>query len=270
LLEFDTSNSLFVHNQSQIISENHSTFDFRHSPSSFLTIREILRQNYLTKEEIFTGNIHPSISFYDLFHDCQCSKDEFENALKELGAINLHGYIKIAPPEIRNQITNVIISLIPNSQDWKKEFDLQVLIDYFDGKFPNNLIQAILDQISENGELSERKITRFIASIVLKEKPLTLDEFEEDMKGHLPPQIRFSLEECYGLFAFIDEKLIYVDEESLPIQVIERFNHLLQLCDIWEPKLLEPFFLFYVTKTLSFNDLATRYCRFADGFFMAL
>lgn len=269
LLEFDTSNSLFVYNESQILSENHSTFDLRNFPSSYLKIRSILQQNYFTKEELSTGLINSSISFEDLFHSCQCSKIEFENILKELGAVKLEGFIKIPPPEVSNQITERIIAFIETLQNWKVELNLQELIRFFEGRYPDFIIIAIVGRLSENGELSETKLSRFIASKILSDKHLTMGEFEDLMKEFLPPSFRYDIDDYYGLFAFQDEKLLFVDEEKLPVNVIERFQFLFEICSIWEPKLIEPFFRNYTTKTLSFNDLATRYCRFADGCFMA-
>ena len=84
----------------------------------------------------------------------------------------------------------------------------------------------------------------------------------------MPSNSKVDYSILHGMFVTKPNGIQYVDEEDVPINLLERFDALFKINDEWEIPEIEPFFEYFVTDSLPFQDLAARHCRFADGKWM--
>ena len=99
-------------------------------------------------------------------------------------------------------------------------------------------------------------------------KSMKKADFVNELKGELPPDIQFLANYLYGMTVSKEDSIVYVNEEELPINILDRFAALFSIYKYWSQQEIEPFFHYYETPTLSFTDLGQRYARFADDMWM--
>ena len=280
IMEFDTSNILLVHDGPNVLSGNTSTFELRDKQPPFLSFRKMLHERPITEAEIKGEPIENPIYMDELHEKTLCSVAEFEQMLIDLSVISINGIAKTPTTEMRNFIINQVLQFSRTLDEWKciniqqcleavnipliqyqpmKDIFYAVLRSF---SFEMNEIEAILD---------ERKITRHLAEYIFRKARngfITKDEFEEEMDDLLPTGEKFDKEHIYGMFVTKGKGYQFVDEEMLPIDLLERFNFLFKINSQWEPHEIEPFFKYFISESLPFNDLAGRHCRFSDGLWM--
>ncbi|KAH0787045.1 sister chromatid cohesion protein DCC1 [Histomonas meleagridis] len=124
---------------------------------------------------------------------------------------------------------------------------------------------------SDEATLNENMIMRFIARGILSHARngfITFEDFKNEMNGQMPPDMRLNIDNLYGLFAPIKNGLQYINEESLPFEIEQRFEFLFKIKKEWNQNEIEPFFVDFVTSKLSFQDFASRHVRLAEGKWM--
>ena len=284
LLEFDTSNSLLVHDGPQIFSKQTSTFELRHISPPFLQFREDLNKYPATEAEIYGhSEVSNPLSLDFLRENTLCSRQEFDFMLIEISAFTIGEYIKVPTPELRNLITNSIIrySLKRSPEQWKviniPELLENIQIPRIHGAlYRDQVILAVLrslcsDFSDEIAHLDEKKIVQHYATEILTtayEHTLSKENFYEQMKGALPTDLIPTEEQLYGILVSHDDYYTYIDDSSLPIDINERFLALFQMQNKWHTNEIEPFFKYYIGDDTNFADLASLHARFVDDMWM--
>lgn len=279
VLEFDTSNSLFVYDGSTIISKNSSTFELRDKPPPFLELRRVFHANPITEAEIAGAPLQNPIFEQDLIDSALCSRAELRDILFRLCAVVVDGAVKTMTPEMYRLIGRTVIQYGMTQTEWKRikvaEFMDQVKLPMIDSQIMRDLVLAVLRYLSneisaDEAVLDEKRVTWFVAEDVLKQtrRRLDVDEFKHEMLGRLPPGLALSLDYLHGMVVLRDNKVLYIDEEQLPVGLKDRLEALFGITKGWEEHEMEPFFEFFATKSLPFSDLIQRYARLADGLWM--
>lgn len=283
ILEFDTSNLLLVHDESLVLSGNSSTFELRDKPPPFLSLRALLHSHPITEAEIQGEEIGNPILIDDLRDNTLCSIQEFENMLQDLCVITVDGAVKTPTKEMENLIIDQILQYARTIKEWKRidatECLSSIHIPLIDYQPMKNIFMAVLNYYSFATDdsiniLDEKKVTRHIAEFVFNTSKhsrngfISKSQFEEEMSEYLPTLEKFNYNDLLGLYVTKPRGLQYINEESLPIDVLDRFESLFRINSEWEAHEIEPFFAHFVTEKLPFQDLAARHCRFADGRWM--
>ena len=279
VLEFDTSNSLFVCDGSTIISKNSSTFELRDKPPPFLELRRVFHANPITEAEITGAPLQNPIFERDLIDSALCSKAELRDILFRLCAVVVDGAVKTMTPEMYRLIGGAIIQYGMTQAEWRRirvsEFMDQLKLPMIESPIMRDLVLAVLRYLSsevggEEAVLDEKRVTWFVAEDVLRQtrRRLDVEEFKHEMLGRLPPGLALNLEYLHGMVVLRDNKVLYIDEEQLPLGLKDRLETLFRIAKGWEEHEMEPFFEFFATKSLPFSDLIQRYARLADGLWM--
>lgn len=281
LLEFDTSNTILINDGPIIVASASSTFELRDAPPPILSLRNFL-SHYLTEEEIAGAPIDNPISYDYLVDNILTSREELDQMLVDLCAINIDGIIKVPLPETKNKIIGQIYRYSQTLSDWRK-IDIDKLIDKLDlthlmkgsdnetaKSNPNvtNLLKAVLRTISSSYDensalLDDEKIVKFIAEGILKQNGgrMHREDFITEMDGAIPSDIKFAFEYVNGIIYTNDDYVNYVDERELPITIEERFEALFAMQRKWNQSEIEPLFKPFETRKLKFIELASRYVR---------
>lgn len=282
VLEFDTSNQLLIHDGPEILSALDSTFELHELPPPFLTFRKKLNQSPFTEQEILTGKIESRVSYDYYLQNILCSQVQFENILQELSACEINNVLKVPTPELKDRISDLLYRFSQTLTDWKNINCIHFLnsLSFANSDNPGmqKVILSIVKSLSvefseEEAILDESKIVKFLARQVFNKARngfLLFKEFEDEMKGVLPTDVRFRIDNYYGLFVTEDRGYRYIDEEMLPIPVINRFDALFAIHKEWDAHEIEPFFIHHLPPTKHFNDYAANYARFAEGRWMRL
>jgi hypothetical protein len=138
------------------------------------------------------------------------------------------------------------------------------------------LILAVLHSLciemrDDHAILDPKKVIRFIGESVIRNSRngvMKKTDFEREMEGQLPPGLKVEYERLLGLFVTQGNKLIYVNEETLPISFSERLTALFKIQKGWESNEMEPFLEWFVPGGMGFGDFMARYARLADGLWM--
>ena len=279
VLEFDTSNSLFVHDGPLIISKNSSTFELRDKPPPFLELRRLFHANPITEAEIQGAPIQNPVFASDLAESTLCSREELDTIFFRLCTVSVDGAMKTMTPELYRLIGRTIIQYGMTQPDWKRihiaDFMRDLQLPMAESPIMRDLVLAVLRRLSNERSadeviLDEREVTKFVAEGVLQStrRRLDVDEFKHEMLGLLPPGLALNLEHLNGMAVVRDNKILYIDEEKLPLTLHERLEALFGITKGWEEHEMEPFFEFFATKSLPFSDLIQRYARLADGLWM--
>ena len=284
LLEFDTSNSLIVHNGPQLFSKQTSTFELRHISPPFLQFRDDLNRYPATEAEIYgEAEVTNPLSFDFLRDNTLCSIEEFNFMLTEVSAFTIGEYVKVPTPELRILIIDSIIrySLEHSPNQWKviniPELIQRIQIPRIHGApYRDSVINAVLHSISSDfsdtiAHLDEKKVIQHFGIEVLSaahDQTLPKEEFYEQMKGVLPIDLNPTEEQLYGIFVSHGDFYTYVDDFSLPINVDERFMALFRIQHEWPTNEIEPFFKYYIGNDISFSDLANLHARLVDDMWM--
>lgn len=290
LLEFDTSNTLLIHDGKNIISKANSVFELRDWIPPFLGFKRLMSQNYLTEQEILDEKLENAMTYDHLLNNTLCSRDEFEDMLIKLSVININGYLKILAPEVRNKIIDQIYRYSQLSDNWR-EVNKNDLLNNIDLSHLSknlsveearnrpilvNILFSVLHSLASDIKeeyviLDDIKIAQYLASTFLLKARfgnMTLEEFENELKGILPHDIPYSLDLFYGIIYLENDNVQYIDEDLLPTAIRERFIILFERKRKWTQSEIEPLFKYFETRLLKFNDFAPRYARFADGLWM--
>jgi hypothetical protein len=280
VLEFDTSNTLFLLDGQTLISQHFSTFEMRPLPPPFLQLRSLFRRNPITEEQIKGSPISDPITFVSLFNVTLCSQQQFDTLLYRLCVVNLDGILTAPRRELQDLLVNEILQYSFTLSDWRRikidTFFQNLAIPMIEEPIMKKIVFAVLksysNEINENEViLNEKKVLRFIAETVLRNAKhgIISDEgFEREMFGLLPISLPLNKESLHGLFFQNGDQMVYIDEETLPIELHDRLEALFRLNRKWETKEIEPFFEFHVHSALTFLELITRYARLSDGFWM--
>lgn len=280
LLEFDTSNSLLLHDGPLILSNLSSTFEMRDKNPPFLSFRQMLHANPITEAEIKSSTIQDPISYEELKDTTLCSRIEFEDMVIRLAACNINGFIKTPSEELNEMVTDQIIRYSQTLEDWKR-VNVNEMLNSFNFPLMNYpfmkiIVKAVLKSLcieiqDDIAVLDENKILIFIARMILKNSKngfITIDDFKNEMKGQMPQNARLNLEIFKGLYAKVKNGFHYINEEALPLDPEQRFAFLFQVKKEWEQSDIEPFFAEYISDKILFPDYASRYARFANGLWM--
>lgn len=280
LLEFDTSNSLLLHDGPLILSNLSSTFELREKNPPFLTFRQLLHSNPITEAEIKGSVIQDPISYEELKDRTLCSKSEFEDMVVKLAACNINGAIKTPSRDLEEMITDQIIRFSQTLEDWKRinvnemfqSFNFPLMKYPFTKIIAYAVLKSLCIEISDDVVvLDEKKILIYIAKMILRNSKngfISVDDFKDEMKGQMPQNTRLNMDIFKGLFARIKNGFQYLDEETIPIDPEKRFEYLFQVQKEWEQSDIEPFFVEYISEKLLFVEFASRYARFANGHWM--
>ncbi|KAK8890041.1 Sister chromatid cohesion protein DCC1 [Tritrichomonas musculus] len=280
ILEFDTSNLLLVHDDGTVLSGNSSTFELREKAPPFLSIRRMLHDNPITEAEIKGQLIENPNYVQELQNTTLCSIGELNQILIDLCAITVDGAVKTPTKNMENLIIDQILQYSRTLNDWKRinidDCLKEVVIPLIDYQPMKDIYYAVIKYYSFEIEervaiLDEKKIIRHIAEFIFRKARngfLRKSEFEEEMSEYMPENTKIDYDMLHGMFVTKLSGIQFVDEEALPISLLDRFEALFKIHDEWEIPEIEPFFEYFVTDSLPFQDLAARHCRFADGKWM--
>jgi len=281
VLEFDTSNALFVHDGPVIISRHSSTFELRPRPPPFLSLRALLHADPITEAEIGGAPIQSPIMMADVVETALCSAQELDRVLARLSAVVVDGAVKTAAPELYALIGERIIQHAMTLVDWRR-FDA---VRFLGGLAMPQIARPVMQDLvraelrffaaEEAGAtelvLDERKVTRCIAEgLMRRARRGTMDEaeFQHEMRGLLPPDLPLRMAHLRGLLFVEGAKVVLIDEEGLALQLSERLDQVFAMRKGWDEAELEPLFEFFVTEALRFTDLMQRHARLVDGRWM--
>jgi hypothetical protein len=280
LLEFDTSNTLLLKDGATLLAQHFSTFEMRPRPAPFLELRELFRRNPITEAEIRSGSIRDPIRYSALIDVTLCAREQFDALLERLSVVNMEGVLVAPRRELQAMLTNEILQYSLTLENWRRidiaDFFGKLAIPMIEAPIMKEMMFAVLkyhsSEMSETEAiLDEKKALRFVAETVLRNARngvISDAEFEREMIGRLPMGLPLRMEDLRGLFVRNDNQMMYVDEETLPIEFHQRLDALFKIQKKWETKEMEPFFEFHVHSALPFVELITRHARLSDGFWM--
>ncbi|OHS95090.1 hypothetical protein TRFO_38708 [Tritrichomonas foetus] len=280
ILEFDTSNILLICDEQYVLSGNTSTFELRDKQPPFLLFRRMMHAAPITVSEIKGETIENPIYFDDLAKNTLCSKNEFNQILTDICAITVGRILKTPPKDLKDLIINQVLQYSRTVDDWRcinQEKCLEAInIPFIEYPVMKSIYYAVVKYYAfeikdDEVVLDEKKVMRHIAEYAFKNARngfISKNDFEREMDDHLPTGTKLNKELLYGMFVTKDRGYQYIDEETLPIDLIERFNELFRIHEQWEVHEIEPFFEYFITDSLPFIDLAARHCRFANGKWM--
>jgi hypothetical protein len=280
VLEFDTSNTLLLHDGETILSQHFSTFELRPRSAPFLGLRALLRSNAITEADIRSSAVQGGLSYCDVLSRTLCSRAEFDDMLRRLCAITVGGMVAAPRPELQRLIGNEIVQYAHTLRDWRL-IDVAAFVDVL--RIPlieypvmRDLVVAVLRSFAAESSdthaiLDERKVSRFVAADVLRDArngTMAEDAFEAEMQLQLPTALKLKKEWLFGMFFSEDGRIVFVDEENLPIELTARIDALFRIHKRWETREMEPFFEFFVHDEDPFIDLISRHARMAGGGWM--
>lgn len=280
ILEFDTSNLLLVHDGPIVLSGNSSTFELREKAPPFLSVRKLMHENPITEAEIKGDPIENPKYVDKLTSTTLCSIGELNQIFSDLCAIIIDGAVKTPTKEMQNLIIDQVLQYSRTLDDWKTiDIDeclenIEIpLIEYQPMKdIYFSVIKYYSFDIQERTAiLDEKKIIRHIADYILRNARNGLikkNDFEEQMSEYMPDNTKVDYSILHGMFVSKPNGIQFIDEETLPISLLDRFDALFKINEEWEIPEIEPFFEYFVTDSLPFQDLAARHCRFAEGRWM--
>lgn len=280
VLEFDTSNILLVHDGPDVLSGNFSTFVLREKPPPFLSVRKMMHEYPITEAEICGDPIENPKYADVLANNTLCSIGELNQIFIDLCAITIDGAVKTPTVEMQNLIIDQVLQYSRTLDDWKTinidECLEGVVIPLIEHQPMKDIFLAVVKYYSYEVQdriaiLNEKKIIRHIAEFIFRSARngyLRKSEFEEQMSEYMPENTKIDYSILHGMFVSKPNGLQFVDEESLPIDLLDRFEALFKINAEWEIPEIEPFFEYFVTESLPFQILAERHCRFAEGRWM--
>lgn len=282
LVEFDTSNSLLVCNGPEIISKQKSTFELRHIKPPFLKFRQLLNRYPATEAEIFdqVSVSHP-LSLSYLKENTLCSLEEFDQMMLKVSAFCIEDNVKVPTPELRLLIIDAILRYAQTQEQWRSLNIPDILKNIQiprleDAKYRDSVILAVLRSLSyefsdDTVHLDESLILKHFGTEILKNaynQKMSKQAFTDEMKGLIPIDMKISEELLYGIFVSDGNDYKYVDEETLPIEIDERFNRLFEIKREWHTHEIEPFFEYFISDDKSFSQLASLYARPVEDLWM--
>jgi hypothetical protein len=203
--------------------------------------------------------------------------------LLHLCTVTVGGMVTAPRPELQRLIANEIVQYAHTLRDWRlidvSDFLGALHIPLIECPVMRDLVVAVLRlfavEISDaHAVLDEREVARFVATEVLKAaRNVTMaddaddadDALDAEMRLQLPPALKLKREWLFGLFFSEDGRIVYVDEENLPIELTSRIDALFRIHKRWETREMEPFFEFLVHNEDLFIELISRHARMAGG-----
>ena len=290
VLEFDTSNQLLPFMENTILTQNSSTFELRDVNAPFLKFRKMMKEYPMTLEELGGGEIAHPFVYDELADNALCSLNQFDEMLTNLCSIRINEFVLVPSNDLKDRVIDQIIRYSQTQDDWRRvnlndllskvNFDTILIIPPTNPEAANenikNLITSVLIYLSESFSnnsalLDDKKVVKHIIKNIIqneREQFMHKEEFEQRVIDLIPHDIKFQDLYIHGVCAPTADGYKYVDEESLPIDVVGRFKALFAIQKTWKEHDLEPFFEYFCTESLSFNTLANRYARFADDLWM--
>jgi hypothetical protein len=218
--------------------------------------------------------------YSDVLSRTLCSRGEFDEMLRRLCAVTVDGMVAAPRPELQRLIANEIVQYAHTLRDWRlidvSDFLGALRIPLIECPVMRDLVVAVLrlfaTEISDaHAVLDEREVTRFVAAEVLRAArngTMADDAFDAEMRLQLPPALKLKREWLFGLFFSEDGRIVYVDEENLPIELTARIDALFRIHKRWETREMEPFFEFFVHDEDPFIELISRHARMTSGGWM--
>ena len=290
VLEFDTSNQLLPYLGDSIITQNSSTFELRRTQPPFLSFRRMMKENPLTLAQLGGEEIEKPFNFFQLVDNTLCSVTEVESMLTKLCAIRIGDNVAVPANDLRDRVIDNIIRRAFTKDDWRRvnvqdmiksiDFAVILMVDPIDEEKATenitNLIKSVILYLSESyteetAILDDKKVVKHIIKEFMKDERDSFmhgKDFEEKATGLIPADIKLQEMYIHGICCHSGDGYKYIDEELLPIQVVQRFEALFNIQKKWKESELEPFFEDFTTDELTFNTLANRYARFADNLWM--
>jgi hypothetical protein len=185
--------------------------------------------------------VENGLSYSDVLSRTLCSRDEFDQMLRRLCAVTVDGMIAAARPELQRLIANEIVQYAHTLRDWRlidvSTFLGVLRIPLIEFPIMQDLVVAVLRRFAVESSdtqavLDEREVTRFVAAEVLRAArngTMAVDAFAAEMRLQLPPALKMKREWLFGLFFSEDGRIVYVDEESLPIELAARIDELFRI-----------------------------------------
>ena len=290
VLEFDTSNQLLPYLENTILTQNSSTFELRDVNPPFLKFRKMMKEYPMTLAELGGGTIEHPFVYDELADSTLCSTSQFDEMLTNLCSIRVNEFVLVPSNDLRDRVIDQIIRYSQTQDDWRRvklddllekiNFDTILMVPPVDPEQAHenvkNLITSVLIYLSESfannsALLDDKKVVRHIVKTVIqneREHFMHKEDFEQRVIDLIPHDIKFQELYIHGICAPTTDGYKYIDEESLPTTVVERFKALFAIQKTWKETDLEPFFEYFCTESLTFNTLANRYARFADNLWM--
>ncbi|KAK5648649.1 hypothetical protein RI129_003541 [Pyrocoelia pectoralis] len=293
LLETETSNSLLL---AESLQFNDGVTDLCSKSTSKVTIKGIF-YDYLeiapTKPNLHklhellnktpykgpeyehdnnTCNLH---TYAELLNKIQASKKELDAALEAMHIVIVNDKIRLLDFEYHSRILSYMLKLVDENSWNFDEVDYDETVSTLSDLVPSEIISSLFELYTERSKVidglqlykyKETDVCKFVARVLLHNaRKFNLQEFLEAWKELVPDGMHPQTEMLYGL-AIIDTisfpNIIHAfEEESLPDNIMQRFDVLFNAKDRWTVPEITPYIQRMTTEKADVNAILAKYTR---------
>ncbi|KAB0805496.1 hypothetical protein PPYR_02466 [Photinus pyralis] len=221
------------------------------------------------------GDEHDLYTYSELLNRIQASRNELDAALEAMRIVKVNDKIRILDFEYHSRVLSYMLKLIEENSWNFNEVDYDQTVSTLSDLIPEEIICSLFELYTEKSKVidglqlykyKEIDVCKFVARVLLHNaRKFNLQEFLEAWMELVPNGMRPETEMLYGL-AIIDTKsvpntILAFEEETLPDNILERFDVLFNAKDRWTVPEITPYIQRMTTEKTDVNAILAKYAR---------